>query len=62
MDRINELDNPDMEDISVIMIKKMNPLPPMIMFFKKSILNAKELQECGPALQKFNLKGERCIF
>ena len=31
----------------------------MIMFFKKSILNEKELHQRGQALQKFNLKGEK---
>ena len=59
MDRINELDDPDMEDVTVIMISKVNPLPPMIMFFKKSILNKKELYQRGQALQIFNLKGEK---
>ena len=34
----------------------------MIMFFKKSILNEKELHQHGQALQKCNLKGEKvCI-
>ena len=27
------------------------------MYFKKSILNEKELHQCGQALQKFNLNG-----
>ena len=31
----------------------------MIMFVKKSILNEKELHQCGQALKKFNLKGEK---
>ena len=37
----------------------MNPLPPMIKFFKKSILNEKELHQRGQVLQVFNLKGEK---
>ena len=57
MDRINELDDPDMKDITVIMIKKLNPLPPMVMFLKRSILNEKKLHQRGQALKKFNLKG-----